>query len=391
MSEKKRIRSNLIWGILALSMMNGVLQIIVYPLLSVKLGTEQFGNVLFVLGIAAIITPAVGLSVNNTRLLERRSCNPENGDFFLTLLTQLLPLSVVFFVATRAQLQDGVDYVLGIVLLLMMTLRYYADVEYRLSLKYRGYFVYYLVLSVGYCIGFLLFYVTGRWIICFLTGEVLVFLYILKTGHIILPMVCTKYHKQIQKSAAILTVSYLLYNGVLNLDRILLQMFVNSEAVSVFYVASLLGKTIALFVGPLNSILLAYLTKDQKTMTRKQFAKAVGLCGLCGGLLYLCTVIAAPIFINLFYPSIAEDVLQIVHLANLSQIMCFSSSLLLTIMLSFCAQKWQVLIQVLYAGAFILLAGFAAMHYGVEGFAVACVAVNIFRLVLTVSLGFYLV
>ena len=51
--------------------------------------------------------------------------------------------------------------------------RFYADVEYRLSLNYKGYFLYYLVISIGYGIGIYLSFVTGLWPLALLPGEIL--------------------------------------------------------------------------------------------------------------------------------------------------------------------------------------------------------------------------
>lgn len=60
--------------------------------------------------------------------------------------------------------------------------RYYGDVEYRLNLNYQKYFIYYSVLTVGYLVGFGLYFLTGNWFLVFVTGEAAAILYLVLTG-----------------------------------------------------------------------------------------------------------------------------------------------------------------------------------------------------------------
>lgn len=368
--------------------MNGVLQLFVYPFLSHRLGAQTMGNVLYVMGLVAIVAPAVGLAANNTRLIERRSCTPENGDFLLSMLLQTLPLGAVLLWAASPYLHGAADYVLCALLILLTTFRYYADVEYRMTLRYRGYFGYYAAISAGYLVGLGIYAVSGNWILCFLLGEAAALLVSAVGGCVLRPMTLSAYAKSMNWHVLILSASYLLYNGVLNLDRVLLQNLVSSTAVTVYYVASLLGKTVALLVGPLNGILIGYLTRGTGTVTRRQYGIASFLCMAMGAVCYAAILVVAPVFVHLLYPSIELEVLAIAKVANLSQIFCFSSSLLLTILLTFASQKWQLAIQLIYAVLFFAAGTAAALNAGVTGFVWSGLAVNILRFAMTVVIGF---
>lgn len=367
--------------------MNGVLQLFVYPFLSGRLGAEAMGNVLYVMGLVAIVAPAVGLAANNTRLIERRTCTPENGDFILSMLLQTIPLGAILLWISSPYLHGIVDYIAAVLLILLTTFRYYADVEYRMTLHYRGYFTYYAAISAGYLIGLGVYAVSGNWLFCFLLGEAAAFLVSAFQGHVLRPMTLSPYAKRMNHQVLILSASYLLYNGVLNLDRVLLQNLVDSTAVTVYYVASLLGKTVALLVGPLNGIIIGYLTRGSGKLTRRQYATASLLCVAAGVVCYGAILIVTPVFVNLLYPSIAQEVLAIAKIANLSQIICFSSSLLLTILLTFADQKWQLLIQSIYAVLFFVAGTFASLHIGILGFVWSSLIVNAVRFILTVTVG----
>lgn len=385
--QKKKLASDIVWSVGALVLMNGVLQLFVYPFLSGRLGAEAMGNVLYVMGLVAIVAPAVGLAANNTRLIERRTCTPENGDFILSMLLQTIPLGAILLWISSPYLHGIVDYIAAVLLILLTTFRYYADVEYRMTLHYRGYFTYYAAISAGYLIGLGVYAVSGNWLFCFLLGEAAAFLVSAFQGHVLRPMTLSPYAKRMNHQVLILSASYLLYNGVLNLDRVLLQNLVDSTAVTVYYVASLLGKTVALLVGPLNGIMIGYLTRKTGNISRRQYGFACLLCIGAGAVCYLAIVLVTPVFVHILYPSIAEEVLSIASIANLSQIFCFSSSLLLTILLTFANQKWQLLIQSIYAILFFVAGTFSALNFSVAGFVWSGLAVNVIRFSMTAIIG----
>ena len=54
---------------------------------------------------------------------------------------------------------------IGVFALFLLTVfRYYGDVEYRLNLNYQRYFIYYLLIGVGYLAGFVIYRITDQWL-----------------------------------------------------------------------------------------------------------------------------------------------------------------------------------------------------------------------------------
>lgn len=385
---QKKFATDFIWSIAALVTMNGVLQIFVYPMLNRQLGQAAFGNVLYVLGIVAVFAPSVGLAANNIRLVESRERQVSNGDSLLAMLPLLAVSGVVFFAVCNGYFVGVSDYIMAALLIVLTTLRYYGDVEYRMTLNYKGYFVYYLVLSLGYVIGVLLYPLTKSWLLCFLLGEAAVWLLLVVKGHIYKPLKRSENTFAVSKKVLVLAASYLLVNMVLNLDRVLLQHLIDSSTVTVYYVASLLGKTAALLVGPLNGVVIGHLTKGKtKPITKKSFTLVSLAVLLVGAVLFAGISIVMPVFVKLLYPDIYTSVLSVSTLANLSQIICFASSLLLTIMLTFCSERWQLVIQLIYAIVFLGLSVLFTNSNGLQGFVTASLAANTLRLVFTVGAG----
>lgn len=385
---QKKFATDFIWSIAALVTMNGVLQLFVYPLLNRQLGEAAFGNVLYVLGIVAVFAPSVGLAANNIRLVESRERQVLNGDSLLAMLPLLAVSGIIFFAVCNGYFGGVSDYIMAALLIVLTTLRYYGDVEYRMTLNYKGYFVYYLVLSFGYIAGVLLYPLTKSWLLCFLLGEAAVWLLLVVKGHIYKPLKRSENTPAVSKKVLVLAASYLLVNMVLNLDRVLLQHLIDSSTVTVYYVASLLGKTAALLVGPLNGVVIGHLTKGKtKPITKKSFSLVSGAVLLVGAVLFAGISIVMPVFVKLLYPDIYLDVLSVSTLANLSQIICFASSLLLTIMLTFCSERWQFAIQLVYAVVFLGLSVLFTNKNGLQGFVTASLVANTLRLVFTVGAG----
>lgn len=367
--------------------MNGVLQLFIYPSFNSRLGAEKMGDVLYALSILAIFSPALGSAANNARLVEKREHDVKNGDILLAMFPLSVIFAVLYVMIISGYLFDPLEYIMAGVLLVLTVFRYYGDVEYRLSLNYKGYFVYYLTISLGYIAGVLLYPVTNSWILVFLIGEVASNVVVLISGKIYRPLTLSENHTQISRKILVLTLSYLLYNGVLNLDRILLQNLIDSETVTIYYVGSLLGKTAALLVGPLNSVILSYMSKNNTQITRKQYMKISAVIIGVGAVIFAVILAVMPLFVNILYKDISARVLEISTVANLSQIICFSSSLLLTIMLTFASAKWQLIIQASYAAVFLALGIAGAKIGGLQGFIIAILLANIIRLVLVFGIG----
>lgn len=378
-SKSMKIAGDLLWSILALTVMNGVIQIIVYPMLNRKLGTEQYGNVLYLVSVASIFSAGIGLGLNNARLLRQKEERAGNAEYFAVMAMLLLPSLLITWFVTKSYVTPG-GFLMLAVLTAFMTLRYYSDVEYRLSLNYKGYFVYYVFLSLGYGLGLLLWNVVPVWGVVFLLGETACVAYCAAKGSVYRPM---QYKGQLQgvaKLAFQLVPSYVLYNLVIQMDRIMLRTLVDSSAVTIYYVASLLGKVIALLVGPLNSIIISYLTKSEtKLNARKAILLSAAFLG-CSAAAFAAICVATPLVVRLLYPDIYVQVMELAFWANLGQVICFSASLVLTVLLTIAPAYWQMIIQSVYAVVF-LAGGYLGVQLGaLKGFVFGTLLANVIRL-----------
>ena len=162
--------------------MNGVLQVIVYPLLNRIMGSDQLGELLYLMGLVAILCPSVGQALNTSRLVVRRDYQVTNGDYNILLLAFGGIGTLISILAARSSMTSPMVIFWTVLLMMTTIFRYYGDVEYRLNLNYQKYFIYYSVLTVGYLVGFGLYFFTGNWFLVFVTGEAAAILYLVLTG-----------------------------------------------------------------------------------------------------------------------------------------------------------------------------------------------------------------
>ena len=381
--------TNTLLSVSALVIMNGVQQLLIYPSLTKQMGTDAFGNVLVILGIIAIVAPATGQSVNNMRIVVQNRYECKNGDANITIAMLYLPgaMCCVFFL--REYFNDILTTVLLLLLIFFTALKNYSDVEYRLNLNYKRYFCYYCAISLGYVMGLGVYVLSHSWLLTMLIGEVSGFAYVFVTGTIYRePFERSQNFKRFFRDSLLLYTSYLLYNGVLNLDRVLLKYMLDSETVTIYYVASLMGKTIALLVGPLNSIAISYLCKRKSGIDLKLFALLVTGTIVVSSGFYVASCIITPIFADIAYHEIYSTVVQHATIANLSQVICFTASFLLTIVLTVASNRWQMVIQSVYAISFLLLTMTMCAIDGFNGFLWGLVLANCIRLIFTILVGF---
>ena len=149
--QKKRIAANTLYTMGGLIFMNGVLQLIITPLLNRYMGAKQLGELLYITGLVAIICPSVGQALNTSRLVVRRSHEVTNGDYdWILLLFGILGSGVALFMSRDSI--SGIPVGIGVFALFLLTVfRYYGDVEYRLNLNYQRYFIYRYRISCGIC------------------------------------------------------------------------------------------------------------------------------------------------------------------------------------------------------------------------------------------------
>lgn len=99
-----------------------------------------------------------------------------------------------------------------------------------------------------------------------------------------------------------LTLSYLITNTTMNMDRLVIKQILGNEQVTIYYVVSLIGKTLVLLIAPINTIVISYLTKRKELLNRSQFGKAVLAGGGVAAVFFLGCQVGTRLFVWLVLP-----------------------------------------------------------------------------------------
>lgn len=387
------IASDLVFSIAGLMLMNGMLQLLINPKLNAWVGEDAFGNYQSIFAVVSIMGTTFGVAANYSRMVRCREKKDTNGDYniFLTIIS-VLCVAVAAATLIIYQSFSPVHFLLLTVLMVLTVLRYYGDVNYRMELNYKGFFVYYAIITAGYCLGLLLFrYISQQWMLTFIAGEAAAVLFVLLHGKIFKGKNLLKkspYFKETMQSVGILSATNLLSAIAQQADKIILRLTKGGEAVTTFYVSTLLGKVVSLLTTPLNGVLIGYLTKYEGKFTKKIMAVFTGaLLGL-GLIALVACFVASEIFVKLFYPDVFDEAKQYFFLANAGQIFYFIANCLMTIILRVAGEKYQMYINVIYIIIYAATVIPLTIGYGIWGITVALLITNAAKFLIAAVVGF---
>ncbi|MBQ9097929.1 MAG: hypothetical protein IJY50_00670 [Clostridia bacterium] len=381
-----------VWSLMGLVLMNAVAQIAAYPLLARVFGQEGYGNIQYLLAYVNIITVSVGSAANLARMTspaEERMQN--NGDYNLVLLAVAL-LGIPFVLLIRVfggVAMDTATTVCYYALFVAMAFRYYADVSYKLTLRYRRYFMYYLFISVGYGLGAFLVWKTQIWPLALLPGELMgiLFAYLADDTLRRRAFKPSPAIGRVMRCILILFVSEGISNIIFNVDRLILKFLIGASAVTVYYLATLVGKTVSLVITPLNGVLIGYLARYEGKLTRRMM-KWVTLISLASFAVFtgVC-VLGGYIVLLWLYPNELEIVTPYLLLGSLAQVIFFITGIVMVLLIRFAKKSYQIYINGLFGVCFFGIGIPATVFGGLWGFAVAMVAANLIRWLAAIYLG----
>ena len=384
----KKTTWDLIYTVMATVVLTGVLQVIVYPLINRIYDTSVTDNILYFIGIIYIVPTALGNSLGNIRLMMRKECDVTNKDFipFLTILSAISAI-ICGFVA----FWDSDDVVFPIAFAIFSVLyliRMYVSVEFRLNLKFKGFFLYYTAISVGYLIGFGLYLLTDIWLLIFTFGEVIALLYSFICGKMMRDDGLSGNRAKITKPLIMLALSTIVRDCVNQYDKVILKQVALEGMVTQYHVVSLISKTIMMLVQPINTLILSYLTVKDSGLTKKQLIRFTGIALGCGAVFYAGCVIGTPIFVRLFYPDLYDAVMPYNLIVNLGVIIGFISTMFMSILLTQGKTAIQMAIQCVWGIGFIIAAYFFVTEHQIWGLAYVTLIANAIKLIVSIAFVF---
>ncbi len=388
----KAFAGDMMYSIVALVVLNGTIQLLVNPYLTGKMGAAAFGVILSIESVVSIMASSFGSGANYSRLVLSSKKQEPKGDYniFLAIIALLSLVVTLVMLMVFGEL-NPVMYISSAMLMIASVLRYYGDVNYKLTLNYKGFMKYYIAAAVGYAAGTLVYPFTHSWGIAIASGEVLATLYVIKTGSLYKRPLFERSDKfgDVMKSVWALSFAYLISSMIMNADRILVMLFVGSAEVTVFYTATLVGKIVAMLTSPLNGVIMGHLSKYEGRLSKKMMAGISGGLFVAGLAVLGVSVVTSYIFVKIMYPDVYELAKPLFFIANAGQIFYFISESLMVIVLRFTGEKLQIILNVAYAVLFFVLAVPGVIFGNLYGLAAAILAANLIRYIAVTLVGMF--
>lgn len=385
-TSKKRYVSDFAYTIGSTLMVNAALHLFIHPYINYKLGAEALGNIVFYISIINVFAQSVGYSLCHTRQVVRKNCDASNGDYN-RILAVFLIVSAIIGTTIAAFYIKGIELMFFTVILIFTVMRFYTTVEYRLKLNFKLCLVFFGILTLGYLLGTGIFSLTNKWYYIFALGEMSVVIIFMIKGDIYKPEKPTGNIPFIAKATLSLAFSYLLVELTTNADRFILKNFISAEAVSLYYVISLIGKTLLMFVGPINNITLSYVSSDKKRQTKENFLKSFALYTVISLFFYICCIVGTPLFVRIFYPNLYSMMQGLNIIVNAAQVINLAASLPIILILAELGSGYHLKINIAFAIIYIPLALIMTHLFGIFGYAWAALIANIVRYTIVLIIG----
>ena len=370
----KNIFSDICINIIATILPVFLLQFIVLPLMANKCTNTEYGLILTLISMITLSVQSLSVSLTNTRLLmNQRYIEADlKGDFNLILF--ISSIGNIIFVSIGTYLYEGsfntINVFFIIILSTIQLIRKYLEVSFRLDISYKKILWSNFLLGIGYLVGWIFFIYTDIWQLVYIAGEVISLIYIIRKSHLLKePLKITHLFKDTVRQSSILLIASFLGTTITYIDRLLLYPILGPRMVTVYYVATLLGKTMSMVVTPINNVILTYLSKMtgfKKDSFKVIFSLSIfmGFCSYIGILL-----ISKPV-LNIMYPEYVHDAMKIIYITTLMAIFNMLSTIINPILMKFCDISWQMWINVINIVIYISLSIFLVNLFGIYGFCI---------------------
>ena len=386
MAKNKKIILDMILNIIAATIPVAVLQLIVYPITAKNIGGDEYGLMLTIYSVWIMISNSLGNVLNNVRLLWNGEY--EEGEIkgdFNVLLIQWGFINAVVLGAVIVFYCDGFNLIhvgLGIVVSLLVIAKAYLEVGFRLILNYKSIVINNILQSVGFFIGAYITAATGSWESIFILGYLFSCIYcVVKTKLLNEPFCKTKMFKRVNKDSNKLIVATVISNMMTYADKLVLYPLMGGTAVSIYYTATILGKIVGMLTGPINSVVLSYISKwksDNRNLITKILLLGIGLC-IIG---YVVTLVLSRPVLGMLFPQWIDEVMHYIPITTVNVLLLVLISMLSPFVLKFCDMKWQIVISGISVVIYFICALVLWNYFGLTGFCFGAMAGTFVKLII---------
>lgn len=389
---KSKFFTDSLYRIVANGVVVSVQQLLVYPGLARIFPEDQFGFILVCYGLFYTITTSLGNSLNNVRQVTISEYKKQNvsGDFkvflFSAAILGMLAMSIFLTITPN---NSFLSQLLIVITTFISVINAYLVVHFFIRMDFRSSLVNSVLTALGFIIGIVLSKFTQIWSLSLFLGSAFALIHLSVTTPLLKETVKKTYlFKGTRNTYFAFSATSLLANAVIYLDRFFLFPLLGAASVSVYSAASFFGKTAAIIITPISTVLLSHISQEDYCMTKKKYFKITLGAVFVGLITILFSVILSRPIVRLLYPTLADEAMTILFLANLAAIIATSANLINPVVLRYSKKINLVAIQISYAILYIVIGIFLSRNHGLVGFCVASIIVNALKMAAFVATGY---
>lgn len=380
--KNKKIAFDILLNIIAVAIPIAILQLIIFPLLAKKEGEEVYGYIVTLLSLIAIGAESIGNSLNNTRLLQEEKYKEESikGDFNRMVLYGIIADTVFVFAGLIYYRSEGGIPVLVIVASILILMRSYYIVAYRIDLNYKNILINNAILGIGYLLGYLAYTVVGRWEVIYILANIISLVHLFFSTNIMKePLVITALFKDSAKCFGAIYAADIVKTFMTYADRLLIYPILGATSVAYYYTASVMGKMISMVVTPVSSVMLSYVVKE-KTPKESRYHKVLFIMLGCAIPVALAGLFASDILIRFLYKEMYDSVVGLLIWTVTGSVISAITSMLLPLVLRYLGAKYQLYINIFTLFIYVICSLGGALIWGLVGFCIAFLISMILKL-----------
>lgn len=371
-----------------------VLQLLVLPYMGKQMDPDKYGIAITLISVIYVVPQTLGNALNNVRLIRQSDYNEKNlvGDYRILLrishIVNIVICLVMFFVFEESF--DFVNCFMFLVLAALWLCSEYMTVFFRVDLDFKGYLINNIILSFGYVLGLVIFHFTGCWQAVYVMGLAcsLIFIAFYKKRYVFENSKKTELFLKTTGQDGILLLSGGLSSMFNYLDRFLILPILGGAAVSVYFAATVFTKLISLIVGPLSTVVLSYLARKNKADMKLFNLTLIAGIGVAFIGYILCILLGKYILL-LLYSQYAEQAIEYIYITSATSMCALIYALLSPYILKYCKLIWQIIINVLATGLYLVIALFTVREMGIWGICIAFAVSTPFKVLMQVAI-FYI-
>lgn len=387
-SAKKKAIFDILLNLIAATLPIVMLQLIIYPRTAAMLGGNEYGFMLTIYSIWIMLPNSLGNVLNNIKLLklpEYQKLGIE-GDIPILFRQWCIASSLVVFVVIWFYCGsfDVTHIIIGSIIAILIFLKAYLEVGFRIKLNFVSVLVNNTLLSIGFLVGYFVFCLTNIWELIYLFGYFFSSMYCaLKTDLLKEQPERTPLYDYVKKDAYSLVFSAVIMNLANYADKLVLYPLMGGMAVSIYYTSTILGKITGMLTGPINSVILSYIARWDKSKA-KVFSKVLLLGTIVCVIGYIITVLFARPVIGFLFPQWLEPVMEIIPLTTVTIVLTILISFLNPFVLKFCKMQWQIGINMIGAIAYFGSALILWYFMGLKGFCIGTIIGALTKLIIMI-------